>query len=416
MSVQAIFWFVAGAMSGAAACLLSAPLWRRLRELRRAGSATLSVLAAVTAVAVAAGVLYAIWGRPEALDSTAVHSGPHAGEVTGNGNPAAGESVEAATQKLALRLDTRGGSSADWQLLAQSYEYLGRADEAAAARERAKSATAGTAANADMDQGAAGANEKPPAAQALLAQAESYRRSHDYAHATDTYRRLADLHAMSADDWANYADAAASANDGRLQGAPAGFLKNALQIDPDHPKALWLQASLLLEQHRYAEAQLTWEHLSKVLPKDSPDASIVASNITEARTLAAAAGPGPSGVAGPTGAQISGEVDIDSALRSKAAAGMTLFIFAKSTDSPGPPLAVLRMQVGRWPVKFSLNESQAMLPQRTLADFRSVIVEARVSSGGQPLAQAGDLQGDSSAVDPRSDKPVRVVIRDVVAP
>jgi cytochrome c-type biogenesis protein CcmH len=93
---------------------------------------------------------------------------------------------------------------------------------------------------------------------------------------------------------------------------------------------------------------------------------------------------------------------------------MTLFVFAKSSASPGPPLAVLRTQVDRWPVRFELNDSQAMLAGRKLSDFSSVIVEARLSKNGQPLAQKGDLRGASAAVDPGAGAPVRVLIDAVV--
>jgi cytochrome c-type biogenesis protein CcmH len=75
---------------------------------------------------------------------------------------------------------------------------------------------------------------------------------------------------------------------------------------------------------------------------------------------------------------------------------------------------VVRASVDQWPVKFSLNDSQAMLPQRKLSDFRRVIVEARISQSGQPLSQRGDLQGSSGTLDPKSDKPIRVVIHDVI--
>jgi cytochrome c-type biogenesis protein CcmH/NrfG len=411
MTAHAAFWFVAGVMAGGAACLLSLPLYRRLRELQRARSAALLAIAAAALIAGAALVLYSAWGRPDAVGLAAAHS--QRANTPGDAGAAGTESVEAATQKLALRLENQGGTSADWSLLAQSYDYLGRGTEAAAARARAagESSTDGSA-SADV------ANPTPvapsAAAQQLLAQAEKYRLTRDYPRAADAYRRAAELHAMTADAWANYADAAASASGGRLQGAPAGFLQKALRLDPDHPKALWLQASLLHEQHRYSEAQGVWQHLAAVLPADSPDASIVASNIAEARQLAAGAAAAPSDIDSRSRAHISGEVDIDPKLLAKAAAGMTLFVFAKSVDSPGPPLAVVRTNVGSWPAKFSLDDSQAMLPQRSLSKFQSVIVEARISGGGQPLAQRGDLQGASGEIDPRSGKPVRVVIRDVI--
>ena len=50
--------------------------------------------------------------------------------------------MEEATARLAARLAAEGGTRSDWQLLAQSYDFLGRTEEAAAARERADAAPA----------------------------------------------------------------------------------------------------------------------------------------------------------------------------------------------------------------------------------------------------------------------------------
>jgi hypothetical protein len=46
-------------------------------------------------------------------------------------------SLEEVTARLAARLAAAGGTPDEWRLLAQSYEYLGRAQEAQNARARA---------------------------------------------------------------------------------------------------------------------------------------------------------------------------------------------------------------------------------------------------------------------------------------
>ena len=48
--------------------------------------------------------------------------------------------MEAATAQLEARLSREGGTPDDWRLLAQSYDFLGRTDDARRARARADSA------------------------------------------------------------------------------------------------------------------------------------------------------------------------------------------------------------------------------------------------------------------------------------
>ena len=122
------------------------------------------------------------------------------------------------------------------------------------------------------------------------------------------------------------------------------------------------------------------------------------------------AGKAPATAAG----GVTGTVTLDPALAARARSGETLFIIAKSVDSPGPPLAVFRGSVGTWPLSFTLDDSQSMLPGRTLSGAHKVTIEARISSQGQPLPASGDLQGSSGVVDPSAGKPVSIRIDKVL--
>jgi cytochrome c-type biogenesis protein CcmH len=127
-----------------------------------------------------------------------------------------------------------------------------------------------------------------------------------------------------------------------------------------------------------------------------------------------AAGAGAATVTDRVGTAISGEVRIAPALSAKAAVGDTLFIVAKSINSPGPPVAVFRGAVGAWPVQFTLNDSQSMLAGRNLSNAGRVIVEARISLKGQPLPASGDLQGASGEIDPKVKLPLKILIDRVI--
>ncbi len=113
-------------------------------------------------------------------------------------------------------------------------------------------------------------------------------------------------------------------------------------------------------------------------------------------------------------AVVSGEVSLAAELKAKAAPGTTLFIVAKSVDSPGAPVAVFRTKVGSWPLKFDLNDSESMLPGRNLSNAGRVTVQARISQSGQPLAAPGDLQGSTDVINPADHQPLQIVIREVI--
>jgi hypothetical protein len=113
---------------------------------------------------------------------------------------------------------------------------------------------------------------------------------------------------------------------------------------------------------------------------------------------------------GSTNAEISGTVEIASKLARQAASGATLFIYAKQPNAPGPPLAVLRVRAEHWPVTFTLNDANAMVPGRNLSNADNVQIEARISKNGDALPQSGDLVGSVTSVNPRDGHPVKISI------
>jgi len=217
-----------------------------------------------------------------------------------SGKAAAG-SMEAATNVLRARLAAKGGSDADWALLAQSYDFLGRSADAQLARQHKVSAQrslqdsmtasaillGGSQASA-MAPGAGAANSK---AAALIGQAEEHRRKREFKQACNVYRAVIAAGGMTADAWADYADALASGTaSGSLRGEPAAAIDKALALNPKQTKALWLKASLAHEEHRYQDALVTWRALLAVIPPGSSDARIVEANIAEATRLAGSKG------------------------------------------------------------------------------------------------------------------------------
>jgi hypothetical protein len=127
-----------------------------------------------------------------------------------------------------------------------------------------------------------------------------------------------------------------------------------------------------------------------------------------------ASAPAARSPAAAPGVAVNGEVTLAAGLATKATTGETLFIVAKSVDAPGIPVAVFRGSVGNWPLKFTLDDSQAMMPGRNLSSAGRVTIEARISQKGQPLPAAGDLQGTSGVINPADHQPLKITIDRVI--
>jgi cytochrome c-type biogenesis protein CcmH len=257
------------------------------------------------------------------------------------------QQIEAMVAQLAARLKEKPEDAAGWKMLGRSYTVMGRFTEAAEAYAQA-------AARAPRD------------AQLL----------------------------------ADFADALAMARGRSLAGDPEKLLVRALEIDPSNLKALALAGTAAFDRNDFARAAALWQRMLPLVPADSEDARIIRENVAEAQ---ARAGPGPAPKAraaekAAAAARLAGTVTLSPGLKGRAAPDDTVFIFARASEGPPMPLAVLRKRVRDLPVSFALDDSMAMAPSLRLSAFPRVVVGARISKSGNAVPQAGDLQGSSGVV------------------
>ncbi|MDO8208119.1 MAG: c-type cytochrome biogenesis protein CcmI [Gallionella sp.] len=240
--------------------------------------------------------------------------------------------------------------------------------------------------------------------------ARSYTELQRYSDAVRAYGQLVKLVPNESQLWTNYADAMAMNNNQSLLGEPTKFINKALALDPENTTALALAGSSAMERGDYVAAITYWQKLVSLLPPDYPQIQMIHDGINQAREylsqqkggkeMLARLSAAPAKAAVNPAVAITGRVSLSPALLAKAAPTDFVFILARAAEGPKMPLAVIRKQVKDLPVEFTLDDSMAMQPQLKLSGFDKVVVLARVSKSGTPMAQAGDLEGTAGIVKP----------------
>ena len=90
-------------------------------------------------------------------------------------------------------------------------------------------------------------------------------------------------------------------------------------------------------------------------------------------------------------AKLKGTVKLADELKSKVTPEDTVFVFARATNGPRMPVAIIKKQVRDLPFNFTLDDSMAMMPEMKLSAFKEVVVNARISKSGQAGVRKGDL-------------------------
>ena len=245
--------------------------------------------------------------------------------------------------------------------------------------------------------------------------ARTYYSLNRYPEAANAFERAAALLPQDAALLADYADALAAAQGGTLQGKPLELVARALAVDPTQWKALALAGTAAFDRKDYAQAVKYWERMKATVPTGSPLAQSIDSSIVEARELGglkaspgvappavakapAAVAPASASTAAAGRRTVAGTVTLAPSLVAKASPDDVVFVFARAAQGPKMPLAILKKQVRDLPITFTLDDSMAMAPNMSLANFPDVVVGARISKSGQAVPQSGDFEGLSAPI------------------
>jgi len=318
--------------------------------------------------------LYLALGTPEAINpgsfaSRAEGAGQEAGgekAEKGAPHPITPEQVKAMVDKLAKHLEQNPRDGDGWVMLARSYGYM-----------------------------------------------------REFPEAVKAFQKAIELRPKDARLLADYADALAMTQGQRLAGEPMKLIQRALAIDPKDVKALALAGTDAFDRKDYPAAVGFWERAIKAGPPDPQFTQQLQTGLDEARKLAGIEAPPPlegsappsqamaareaeaepaPGAPASSGAIVKGRVQLAATLAAKAAPNDTVFVFARATQGPRMPLALLKRQVRDLPLEFALDDSMAMMPNMKLSNYSTVVIGARVSKGGDAMPSSGDLQGFSDPV------------------
>ncbi|RDS86568.1 tetratricopeptide repeat protein [Dyella psychrodurans] len=248
----------------------------------------------------------------------------------------------------------------------------------------------------------------------LLAQAET--EMQHMGEARDAFDHILQLTPNDTTAMVGWAEADSAARpDHRIEGRARDLLEQAVKLEPDNQRGLWLLGISDFQEGRFADAAATWRVLQPQLQPGSSVAQAVAQQIAlaDARaggSPASASSASSSSPARPQGPALQIKVAIAPALKAKLAAGDTLFVYARAEKGPPMPLAVARLDASQLPATVTLTDSMGMMPSMKLSSVPRVFVGARISHSGEAVAQAGDLEGNAGVVAVNAKTPVSILI------
>ena len=191
-------------------------------------------------------------------------------------------------------------------------------------------------------------------------------------------------------------------------------LKEALALAPGQRKPLGLAGIMAYELGNYQQAIEHWKALWIQLPEGSMEARTIANGIGRAAEVLEEQGTRVD-LSWMVPARVEVTVALSDEVRQQVPVNATVFVLARKLDGPPMPLAVQRLVVSQLPTTVVLDNSMAMAAGASIGDVDEVTITARVSLSGQPMAQAGDWQGQVFNVPTRGSEAIQVTISEQVS-
>ena len=327
------FLVIAAVMAAIAASAVALPL------LRHRQSRVLGAVAAVIIIG-AAALLYPLWSN---------------WNWRAPAQSAAGPDVAAMVAKLEKHLQDQPSDLTGWLMLGRSYLALNRLDDALVA--------------------------------------------YDHAHRLD---------GKNPDAAMGLGEAMSLRAGGEITPEASQLFEEALSEAPGNPQALLYGGFAAAARGDRALARSRWQTLKSMHPPPQIEQMLDA-RIAELGSPGTGAAPegAPAGTsASPagtstsdgdlSGAEVTVNISIAPALKSRLVPEAPLFVFAREPGSKGPPLAAKRLTSSAIGTQVHLSAADSMLPGRVLVKGQQVSITARVSFSGKPVPSAGDLYGELS--------------------
>ncbi|MES4613745.1 MAG: c-type cytochrome biogenesis protein CcmI [Ewingella sp.] len=205
--------------------------------------------------------------------------------------------------------------------------------------------------------------------------------------ATQAFAHAYQLSPNNMDIKLGYAEVLTRSGDPQDNISGGKLLRSMLEQNQGNLRVLSLLAYNEFEQGHYPQAIGAWELMLKILPAGDKRAEMVRASIEQAKAKS-----------GQNSAKLAVNVTLsDNAAKSIPQQGT---VFISVTDGSSPvPIAVKKLPLSRFPLAMTMDDSNAMMPERLLSSLHQLKVRVRISQNGLAKPAAGDWYGDSPLTD-----------------
>lgn len=202
--------------------------------------------------------------------------------------------------------------------------------------------------------------------------------------ASQAFRRALQLAPTNAEARLSYAEVLTRSSDPQDNRQASAMLNEMVSHDDRNLRLLGLLAFNDFSLQNYARAITGWQKMLPLLPPEDGRVAMIRRSIAEAKSAS-----------GLQNNQLALTIGLSNAAEKMLQPGGVLYISVTDGDSP-IPVAVKKVPLSHFPLSLTLDDSNAMMPERLLSAQRQLQVRVRISRDGSATPQPGDWFGQSA--------------------
>jgi len=208
------------------------------------------------------------------------------------------------------------------------------------------------------------------------------------------YERSYQLNPKNVSMLVEYASAIATSQNDQFTGRASTLVREALEINPDAPDALYLAGLVAVNAQEFDLSRQLWKKALSLLPQDHPDRPLLEDILVELAQIQGKPMPEH---------QVVINVSLSDRLRQDGFKNHYLMVYVKAAQGRPMPIAIQKIKLKDFTGVVTLTDENSVMPSKKLSQSRQVIAVVRLSQSGAAMKQVGDIQVLSQVIDVRNN-------------
>ena len=210
----------------------------------------------------------------------------------------------------------------------------------------------------------------------------------------NAYERAYQLDPKNVSLLVEYASTIATAQNNQFTGRASALVREALEIDPNAPDALYLAGLVAINALELDLAKQLWERALSLLPAEHPDRQLLQDILSELAQMQNQSLEKH---------QVSIHVELSKEFQQDRYKNHYLMIYVKAAKGRPMPIAIQKIQLNDFSGIVILTDADSVMPSQKLSESNEVIAIVRLSKTGSAMKQADDIEVLSQVINVKNN-------------